>query len=218
MDFLPHWNTNATKPGSGTIPCHAIPSVPGLVVHKTLTAARGWEISHESSGKKLGFVGLYRDEPFKTKKAAMACAGELAGPDWTVDGDTIASGGLNGPWYTAVEKARAFVDDTPAPVRKPKAPKAPKAPKVDPATLDPKVRAVSAVKGRSLAVIPAYGRDYRSKRAVLEAIASGQDFLVSDMSSRWDGKPANLESFRQAELDTVQVRYKGLTAIAAFTF
>lgn len=38
---------------------------------------------------------------------------------------------------------------------------------------------------------PAYGRDYRSKKAVLDDFLSEKDFILNDLSSQWDGKYIN---------------------------
>lgn len=38
---------------------------------------------------------------------------------------------------------------------------------------------------------PAYGRDYTTAAAVRADWLAGKDFIVADLSSRWDGKPAN---------------------------
>jgi len=49
---------------------------------------------------------------------------------------------------------------------------------------------------------PAYGRDYASKAAVIASLAAGEDFILNDASSCWDGKPCSplsdfdLSSFR----------------------
>lgn len=40
-------------------------------------------------------------------------------------------------------------------------------------------------------LIPAYGRDYKSASAVLADWVADKDFLVSDMSSAYDGRYIN---------------------------
>ena len=64
---------------------------------------------------------------------------------------------------------------------------------------------------------PAYGRDYKSKKAVLADLKSDKDFLLSDLSSRWDGKPINLSQLVEAGYTVVNVRYGKLRKIAVFT-
>lgn len=62
-----------------------------------------------------------------------------------------------------------------------------------------------------LGVKPAYGADYTSIKAVKTAVAEGRDFIVTDMSSPWHGKPGNLQNFREDGVTHLQVRYgKGL--------
>jgi len=57
-----------------------------------------------------------------------------------------------------------------------------------------------------LTVVPFHGRDYKSQKAVKEAWAAGKDFLIRDVSSRWDGKPINKEDADRSGV-TVNVRY-----------
>jgi hypothetical protein len=60
-------------------------------------------------------------------------------------------------------------------------------------------------------LVPAYGRDYRSKKAVLADWDADRDFIVSDFFSRWDGKPVN-----KAQIDPdqrVMIRYDKLRKI-----
>lgn len=54
---------------------------------------------------------------------------------------------------------------------------------------------------------PAYGRDYKSKKAVLDDWNSDKDFILNDMSSRWDGKPINKPQL--TEEPSIQFRYSG---------
>jgi hypothetical protein len=65
-----------------------------------------------------------------------------------------------------------------------------------------------------MTLVPAYGRDYTSKAAILADFQAGKDFIVRDMSSRYDRKPANRESLIQAGVTSVHVRYARLTKIA----
>jgi len=51
--------------------------------------------------------------------------------------------------------------------------------------------------GSYLTVVPAHGRDYSSKAAVMKDWADNMDFLVMDMSSPWDGKPINKQIDKQ---------------------
>lgn len=38
---------------------------------------------------------------------------------------------------------------------------------------------------------PAYGADYKTKAEVVEAYNSNKDFIIHDISDRWNGLPAN---------------------------
>ena len=55
-----------------------------------------------------------------------------------------------------------------------------------------------------ITLTPAYGRDYKTAKAVKEAyLTQGKDFLIADITSRWDGKPVN-----QAQLGDEQVKIR----------
>jgi len=61
---------------------------------------------------------------------------------------------------------------------------------------------------RYLRAIPAYGRDYKSKKAVMEDWNAGKNFLVQDMTesgyiNKYD-KPADVQ---------LNIRYKNLTRV-----
>ena len=59
-----------------------------------------------------------------------------------------------------------------------------------------------------MTLIPAYGRDYKSAKAVKEDWDANKDFIIADVSSRWNGKPVNKE---QLKGETVGIRYNKLT-------
>jgi len=63
-----------------------------------------------------------------------------------------------------------------------------------------------------LTLVPAYGRDYTSAKAVREAWAAGKDFQICDMSSRYDGAKINKDNDAPAGTK-FQIRYKKLTQI-----
>ena len=65
-----------------------------------------------------------------------------------------------------------------------------------------------------MTLVPAYGRDYTSQRAVLADWNSDRDFLVADMFSPWDGKPVNRQDIADTGETQVQIRYKRLEKIA----
>jgi hypothetical protein len=60
-----------------------------------------------------------------------------------------------------------------------------------------------------LTVVPAYGRDYKSQKAVRADWNAGKDFRICDMSSPYDGKYVN---HGDLPADTkLQVRFANLT-------
>lgn len=65
---------------------------------------------------------------------------------------------------------------------------------------------------------PTYGRDYKSKKEVLEAFNSGKDFLVADLFSQHSGKPANIESLVNANIHLVTIRYNGNRSVIVHKF
>lgn len=68
----------------------------------------------------------------------------------------------------------------------------------------------------TITLTPARGRDYSSRQAVKDDLVAHRDFMVADMSSRWDGKPCNLPDLRHAGIATVNVRYQNLRKVAVF--
>jgi hypothetical protein len=65
-----------------------------------------------------------------------------------------------------------------------------------------------------MTLVPAYGRDYTSKRAVLADWNSDRDFIVADLFSQWDGKPVNRQDIADTGETQIQIRYKRLEKIA----
>lgn len=62
-----------------------------------------------------------------------------------------------------------------------------------------------------LTLVPAYGRDYKSKKELLADWNADKDFLIQDMSSPHDGRYINKS---QAERGTTyNIRYKQLCEI-----
>jgi len=65
-------------------------------------------------------------------------------------------------------------------------------------------------------LIPAYGRDYKSKKQIQADLEANKDFIIADMSSPYNGKPVNLEQLQQTGERTINVRYKQLTQVTVF--
>lgn len=63
-----------------------------------------------------------------------------------------------------------------------------------------------------MTVVPAYGRDYKSKAEAVADWEAGKDFIVQDISSRWDGKACSCRDFPKTQ--TINIRYKKRTQIA----
>lgn len=58
---------------------------------------------------------------------------------------------------------------------------------------------------------PAYGRDYKTAKAVKADWQDGKDFIIADYFSEWDGKPMNREQAKPGEV--FNIRYHGLRKI-----
>jgi hypothetical protein len=65
-----------------------------------------------------------------------------------------------------------------------------------------------------LTLTPAYGRDYKSRMAVLLDLTANKDFIIADASHLWDGKPINLSQIREEGHTSVRIRYAGLRKVA----
>jgi hypothetical protein len=61
-----------------------------------------------------------------------------------------------------------------------------------------------------MALIPAYGRDYKSAKDVFEAYQSGKDFIQADVHSRWNGMYCSCRDFEGEE---VELRYHKKTKV-----
>lgn len=65
-----------------------------------------------------------------------------------------------------------------------------------------------------LTVVPAYGRDYKSKKEVQAALDAETDFLIQDVSAgRDDGRYVNKQQL-VGKGYTLNVRYKKLAQVA----
>lgn len=68
--------------------------------------------------------------------------------------------------------------------------------------------------GKTITLVPTYGRDYKSKKEVQAALDADQDFQIADMSSRYDGKPANKSDLMSGGYTTANIRYGKLRKVA----
>ena len=62
-----------------------------------------------------------------------------------------------------------------------------------------------------ITLTPAYGRDYKSKTAVLEDWNAGKDFVIQQIGHPYDGRYANKENMKDE--GKVQLRYAKLTKV-----
>lgn len=60
-----------------------------------------------------------------------------------------------------------------------------------------------------ITMTPAYGRDYKSAKAAKESWYGGADWIINDITSRWDGKPVTFKELNE----TVKLRYNKLTRV-----
>lgn len=56
----------------------------------------------------------------------------------------------------------------------------------------------------SLTLIPAYGRDYKSTKAVKQDWEANKDFQIADISSKWNGSYTSIKDNHKE----VKIRYK----------
>ena len=64
----------------------------------------------------------------------------------------------------------------------------------------------------NLTLVPAYGRDYKAINEVLKDLKENKDFIINDISCRWDNKPCNLQDLK-GEYDQVTIRYSKLRKV-----
>lgn len=59
-------------------------------------------------------------------------------------------------------------------------------------------------------LVPAYGRDYTSGKAVKADFAAGKDFQICDYFDKDDGRVTNREDLLKTSVTSVTIRYKQL--------
>jgi len=65
-----------------------------------------------------------------------------------------------------------------------------------------------------MTLVPAYGRDYTSAKAVKADWDAGKDFIIRDISSRYDGSYINKQDAeRDMKGQSLTFRYKRLAQI-----
>ena len=68
-----------------------------------------------------------------------------------------------------------------------------------------------------ITLVPAYGRDYKSKKDLLADFDGGKDFKIQDISCQWDGSYAGKQELVDNGYKTVNIRYKKLANVAVVT-
>ena len=61
-----------------------------------------------------------------------------------------------------------------------------------------------------ITLTPAYNRDYKSKKALMDDIKANKDFILNDYSSPWNGKPISPNDLKG---QSVLVRYSNLRKV-----
>ena len=59
-------------------------------------------------------------------------------------------------------------------------------------------------------IVPLPPRDYTSKQAFIKDLKANKDFQIMDVSSKWNGKPANLSSLIRLGETEIKIRYNQL--------
>lgn len=62
---------------------------------------------------------------------------------------------------------------------------------------------------------PAYGRDYKSVKAVKEDFNADKDFIIGDFHNPWCGKPTNRSDLVKAGYTTANIRYDRMTKLTS---
>ena len=63
-----------------------------------------------------------------------------------------------------------------------------------------------------LILSPAYGRDYKSKKAALADFEANKDFIIENITDIYCGKPVNAEQLKPG--DRIQLRFDRLRKVA----
>jgi hypothetical protein len=64
-----------------------------------------------------------------------------------------------------------------------------------------------------MTLTPAYGRDYKSKKEVMEAWTSGKDFVIADVVHPDCGRYCSIRDFENKTGTVLNIRYKKLTQV-----
>jgi hypothetical protein len=64
-----------------------------------------------------------------------------------------------------------------------------------------------------MTLTPAYGRDYKSKKAVLADFEADKDFIISGIRDKWESKPVNKSQLKETGVKSVNIRYRQNTRV-----
>ena len=64
---------------------------------------------------------------------------------------------------------------------------------------------------------PAYGRDYKSIKAVTNDFNSDKDFIIETFMHPYCGKPCNKRDLKTSGIKSVHIRYNKLQRVAVLT-
>jgi|TARA_R110000823_G_scaffold71378_10_gene164490 hypothetical protein len=67
-----------------------------------------------------------------------------------------------------------------------------------------------------ITMIPAYGKDYKSRKSVQKALQGQADFRVMDVGSKWDGMVGNLRDLQMDGHTELKIRYAKERRVAIF--
>lgn len=65
----------------------------------------------------------------------------------------------------------------------------------------------------SITLSPAYGRDYKSKKAAQADFDSNKDFIIEDIVNPYCGKPATKSELLKAGYSEFRIRYKKMRSV-----
>lgn len=63
-----------------------------------------------------------------------------------------------------------------------------------------------------ITLTPAYNRDYKSKKALMDDIKANKDFILNDYMSPWSGKPISPNDLKG---QTILFRYSNLKKVTS---
>jgi len=67
-----------------------------------------------------------------------------------------------------------------------------------------------------MTIIPAYGRDYKSRKAAISDLEADKDFIIADYGNPYDTKPINLSQIKGEKMRSVTIRYNQLRRVTVY--